>query len=180
MRAGWWGNSLREQPCPLSLTSDGILPTLSASWFFTSHSRGVEAKREFGENSARKGGVRCRSCPRNCKRRVAVATCHWLRKAPGRPDSSTDPRARRPAATENVLGRGAPVGRLQQTVIPVWTTACVPLGPCPQQCWGMPMSMFFRPRSGNGPPDAPPGRRKAIRAVSPRHTSRKVVHVHYR
>src|SRR5690606_13018885 len=54
------------------------------------------AKREAGAS---------RRCPRNCKRRAFVRQRHWsqLREGQGR---GVDPRARRPAPTDNVLRRG--------------------------------------------------------------------------
>ena len=91
-----------------------------------------------------------RGCPRNCKRPVAVATCHWYRKAPGRPDSSTDPQARRPAATVgNVLGRGVPVSCLQRMASATRIPACVRSAHAPNQ-WGMPMNMPFRSHDASG------------------------------
>ena len=56
-------------------------------------------------------GRPCRGCPRNCEWRVGCRYASLVVCSPGRPDSNTDPQARRPAAASRVLGRGAPVGR---------------------------------------------------------------------
>ena len=102
------------------------------------------AKREPGEPATAIPGL-----PPQLSAASGCHQCHWCRKAPGRPDSRSDPRARRPAVTDRTSTGGVSRwGACRPGASAARNLASCPLAPRPQH-YGVADASFclrFRPR----------------------------------